>query len=177
MQGENLCFSLGTNQKSQTAIGLCLNGSTSPAAYYMQESERVLLLKGATDKDYLLMENGHNGTSLMETVVGNKFDSIFLKQTDCCGPSMCHVIDSSDSKTVCTGKTSTSSYASLMNGMRFGDPDNGGGYVGVGYYLVSKGSVVTNVQKNFITVFDGQRVFHDILSPAILIFCSAANHP
>ena len=173
MQGENLCFSLGTNQKSQTAIGLCLNESTSPTAYYVQESEKVLLLKGATDKDYLLMENS---TSLMSTVVGNKFDSIFFKQRDCCGPSMCETKDNSNSTTVCTGKTSTSSYVSLMNGMRFGDPDNGGGYVGVSYYLVSKGSVLTNVAQNFISVFDGQRVFHDILSPAILKFCSV-DHP
>ena len=141
----------------------------------MQESEKVLLLKGATDKDYLLMVNN---TSLMSTVVGNKFDSIFFKQTDCCGPSMCGLKDNSNSKTtVCTGKTSTGSYASLMNGMRFGDPDNGGGYVGVSYALVSEGSVFSNVAKNFISVFDGQRVYHDNLSPGILNLCSSADHP
>ena len=142
----------------------------------MQESEKVLLLKGATDKDYLLMVNDTN-TSLMSTVVGNRFDSIFFKQTDCCGPSMCGLKDNSNSMTVCTGKTSTSSYASLMNGMRFGDPDNGGGYVGVSYYLVSKGSVLTNIAKNFISVFDGQRVYHAILSPGILKLCSSADPP
>jgi len=156
LQGQNLCFSLGTNPKSQTAIGLCLKEKTVPTAYYMQESEKVLLLKGDTDKDYLLMANT---TNLISTVEGNKFDSVYTKQTDCCGPTMCDIQDNSSfarsGPTICKGKKITGSHTALFNGMRFGFPDTAGGYVGVSYYLVTNGTIFSNIAKTFITIFDG----------------------
>jgi len=154
-KGQNLCFSLGTNPKSQTAIGLCLKEKTVPTAYYMQESEKVLLLKGDTDKDYLLMANT---TNLISTVEGNKFDSVYTKQTDCCGPTMCDIQDNSSfarsGPTICKGKKITGSHTALFNGMRFGFPDTAGGYVGVSYYLVTNGTIFSNIAKTFITIFD-----------------------
>ena len=64
----------------------------------------------------------NSNSSLVYTVVGNKFWARMDEQIDCCGPSMCGDI--------CTGKTITGSYSSLMNAMRFGDGNggNGGGY-------------------------------------------------
>ena len=140
-----------------TVIGLCLKEKTVPTAYYMQESEKVMLLKGDTDKYYLLMANT---TNLISTVERNKFDSVYTKQTDCCGPTMCNIQDNSSSSfgsapTICKGKKITGSHTALFNGMRFGFPDTAGGYVGVSYYLVTKGTIFSNIAKNFITIFDG----------------------
>ena len=158
LQGQNLCFSLGTNPKSQTAIGLCSKEKTVPTAYYMQESEKILLLKGDTDNDYLLMANT---TNLISTVEGNKFDSLYTKQADFCGPTITDIKDRPDSSpTLCKGKEITGSYSALMTGMRVGEPDTAGGYVGISYALVMKGPVFLNVAKNFITLSNyGERVY------------------
>lgn len=129
-----------------------------PTAYYMQESEKILLLKGDKDNDYLLMANT---TKLISTVEGNQFDSVFTKQSDFCGPTMAEVKERPDyPSTLCKGKEITGSYSALMTGMRVGDPDTAGGYVGMSYALVMKGPIFLNVAKNFITVFaDGERVY------------------
>jgi len=158
-KGQNLCFSLGTNPKSQTAIGLCSKEKTVPTAYYMQESEKILLLKGDTDNDYLLMANT---TNLISTVEGNKFDSLYTKQADFCGPTITDIKDRPDSSpTLCKGKEITGSYSALMTGMRVGEPDTAGGYVGISYALVMKGPVFLNVAKNFITLsnYDGTYIY------------------
>jgi hypothetical protein len=91
----------------------------------MQESEKVMLLKGDTDKHHLLMVNT---TNLISTVERNKFDSV---------------------------KKITGSHTALFNGIRFGFPDTAGGYVVVSYYFVTKGTIFSNIAKNFITIFDG----------------------
>jgi len=158
-KGQNLCFSLGTNPKSQTAIGLCSKEKTVPTAYYMQESEKILLLKGDTDNDYLLMANT---TNLISTVEGNKFDSLYTKQADFCGPTITDIKDRPDSSpTLCKGKEITGSYSALMTGIRVGEPDTAGGYVGISYALVMKGPVFLNVAKNFITLsnYDGTYIY------------------
>jgi hypothetical protein len=44
-----MCFSLG-DKKSQAAIGPCLDDANVPSAYFIQENEKSMLVKGDTDK-------------------------------------------------------------------------------------------------------------------------------
>ena len=50
-----MCFAKG-DKESQAAVGPCLGDETVPSAYFIQENEKVMLVKGDTDKVRVMLK-------------------------------------------------------------------------------------------------------------------------
>lgn len=148
-KGGDLCFALTgetAGDQSQAAIGLCLKDASAPSSYFIQATEKAMMIKGDTDKAYLATP------SLIHTPTVEKSSGIAFDEVKCCGPSMCDIADSTEEDTVCNHpvRPTTGSFSWLMNSLKFGD-DTDGGWASVGYYL-SRGSIKANVNMNFIDI-------------------------
>ena len=151
-KGGDLCFAL-TEDRSRAAIGLCPKDASTASAYFIQATDKAMLIKGKTDKAYLANASLINPTSV------EKSSGIAFDEVECCGPSMCHIVDSNQGDTVCNKpvRPTTGKYSWLMNSLKFGDDDNGG-WASVGYYL-SRGPIKSNVNKYFIDVVNGKPTY------------------
>jgi hypothetical protein len=155
-KGSNVCMAGGDTVKSQAFLGLCLGDATVPTAYFIQESERTVLVKGNTDKDYLV------GNFSANTFVAEPSDASggFFDEIKCCAPSTCCTESTTgECDQICGDKPFTGSYAWVTNSMKFGaeewdecPTDGACGIVAVGYYLSTSGAVSSNIQSHALKV-------------------------